>query len=127
MGLELAVATAHHCMGAVVRTQQTLAKENQVLDLVKLRRIHRTKGLHLATSSGLSGVIDIGGDRELPVTMLLDECDKSAEKDSRIAALEWAAPTPHAYAAACKALAHWRREAKRLGRLAGVKPREMRR
>ena len=36
-------------------------------------------------------------------------------------------PTQDAYAAACKALAHWRKEAKRLGRLAGVRPREMNR
>ena len=97
-----------------------------MLDIVKLRRIHRTKGLYLATSSGLSGAIDIGGNRELPVTMLLDECDKSAKKDARIAALEQAAPTPDAYAATCKALAHWRAEARRLGRIAKVKPREMR-
>lgn len=34
-------------------------------------------------------------------------------------------PTADAYNAACKALAHWRKEAKRLGRLAGVPPREM--
>ncbi len=36
-------------------------------------------------------------------------------------------PTVDAYATACKALAHWRKEAKRLGRLAGVAPREMKR
>ena len=36
-------------------------------------------------------------------------------------------PTQDAYDAACKALAHWRKEAKRLGRLAGVTPREMKR
>ena len=35
------------------------------------------------------------------------------------------APTPDAYEAACKALAHWRKEARRLGKLAGVAPREM--
>ncbi len=34
-------------------------------------------------------------------------------------------PTQDAYDAACKALAHWRAEAKRLGKIAGVKPREM--
>lgn len=34
-------------------------------------------------------------------------------------------PTADAYEAACRALAHWRKEAKRLGRLAGTKPREM--
>ena len=36
-------------------------------------------------------------------------------------------PTHDAYEAACKALAHWRKEAQRLGRLAGVTPREMKR
>ena len=34
-----------------------------------------------------------------------------------------AAPTQDAYDAACRALAHWRAEAKRLGKIAGVKPR----
>jgi hypothetical protein len=38
-----------------------------------------------------------------------------------------AVPTTDAYDAACKALAHWRNEAKRLGRLAGITPREMKR
>lgn len=36
-----------------------------------------------------------------------------------------ARPTQWAYEAACKALVHWRTEAKRLGKLAGVTPREM--
>lgn len=36
-------------------------------------------------------------------------------------------PTVDAYEAACKALAHWRKEAKRLGKIAGVTPREMKR
>lgn len=36
-----------------------------------------------------------------------------------------ARPTTEAYEAACKALAHWRKEAKRLGKIAGVTPREM--
>ena len=35
------------------------------------------------------------------------------------------APTQDAYDATCKALAHWRKEAKRLGKIAGVTPREM--
>jgi hypothetical protein len=34
-------------------------------------------------------------------------------------------PTRDAYSAACRALAHWRKEAKRLARIARVKPREM--
>jgi len=34
-------------------------------------------------------------------------------------------PTQDAYAAACKALMHWRAEANRLGAAAGLKPREM--
>jgi hypothetical protein len=34
-------------------------------------------------------------------------------------------PTPDAYEAACRALAHWRKEARRLGRIAKVTPREM--
>lgn len=38
-----------------------------------------------------------------------------------------AVPTAYAYDAACKALDHWRKEAKRLGRLAGVTPRQMKR
>jgi hypothetical protein len=33
--------------------------------------------------------------------------------------------TQDAYDAACKALAHWRKEARRLAKIAGVKPREM--
>ncbi len=36
-------------------------------------------------------------------------------------------PTRDAYDAACKALTHWRKEAARLGRMAGVIPREMKR
>lgn len=35
------------------------------------------------------------------------------------------APTQDAYDAACKALAHWRKEAARLGKIAGETPREM--
>lgn len=34
-------------------------------------------------------------------------------------------PTPDAYDAACRALHHWRAEAKRLADLLGVKPRQM--
>lgn len=34
-------------------------------------------------------------------------------------------PTQDAYDAACKALDHWRAEASRLGKLAGVEPRQM--
>ncbi len=45
----------------------------------------------------------------------------------RVAELEAGVPTSDAYNAACKALAHWRKEAKRLGKLAGAIPREMRR
>lgn len=40
---------------------------------------------------------------------------------------EVAYPTPWAYEAACKALRHWREEAQRLGKLAGQKPRQMKR
>lgn len=36
-------------------------------------------------------------------------------------------PTQEAYDAACKALWHWRAEAERLGKIVGVKPREMKR
>lgn len=38
---------------------------------------------------------------------------------------ETAIPTPDAYYAACKALHHWREEAERLGKIAGVEPRTM--
>ncbi len=38
---------------------------------------------------------------------------------------DYTTPTQDAYDAACKALAHWRKEARRLGRIAKVKPREM--
>jgi hypothetical protein len=34
-------------------------------------------------------------------------------------------PTPDAYDAACRALNHWRSEAKRLGEVAGVEPRQL--
>jgi len=44
---------------------------------------------------------------------------------NRAEELEAKAPTPDAYEAACKALAHWRKEARRLGKLAGAAPREM--
>jgi hypothetical protein len=55
--------------------------------LDSLRGTHANKRLHLATSIGLSGSVDIHGDRELPVTLLLDECERSFGKDARIAAL----------------------------------------
>lgn len=46
-------------------------------------------------------------------------------RDARIKELENSIPTPEAYAAACMALTHWRAEARRLAKSAGVKPREM--
>lgn len=55
--------------------------------LDRLKGTHAKKRLHLATSTGMAGTIDIHGDRELPVTLLLDECARSFEKDARIAAL----------------------------------------
>lgn len=56
-----------------------------------------------------------------------------SEKDAHIAAIEADLrsarqdryPTQDAYDAACKALRHWRAEAERLGKLAGVEPRQM--
>lgn len=40
-------------------------------------------------------------------------------------ALEALPPTRHAYEAACRALAHWREEARRLGEVSGEPPRPM--
>lgn len=57
-------------------------------------------------------------------------CDCGADTESlvvlrgRVAELE-RRPTVEAYDAACKALWHWRKEAKRLAKLAGVEPRQM--
>jgi hypothetical protein len=48
-----------------------------------------------------------------------------ALRDARIKELEAHTPTQWAYDAACKALAHWRKEAKRLGRIAKVTPRDL--
>ncbi len=60
---------------------------------------------------------------------VIDTREKLEAKLARLAELESAlgdqAPTQDAYEAACKALAHWREEAKRLGKIAGVEPREM--
>lgn len=47
------------------------------------------------------------------------------KQKERIKELEAHTPTQWAYDAACKALAHWRKEARRLGRIAGQAPREM--
>lgn len=48
-------------------------------------------------------------------------CDRIESMEREIAAR----PTREAYEAACKALHHWRKEAKRLAKLAGVEPRQM--
>jgi hypothetical protein len=56
---------------------------------------------------------------------LCDDLERIATQlRERVAELEASAPTADAYSAACKALAHWRKEARRLGRLAKVTPRE---
>lgn len=51
--------------------------------------------------------------------------ERYVAQHKRIEELEAHTPTQDAYDAACKALAHWRKEAKRLGKIAGVEPRKM--
>ena len=70
------------------------------------------------------------------MTVWTDEMKSAAMRDAtmvclqsnRIAELELELakrPTEWAYKQACKALAHWRKEAKRCAKLAGVMPRQM--
>ena len=53
------------------------------------------------------------------------DCDAKPIKFIRADIVEAHTPTQEAYDAACKALHHWREEAARLGKIAGVTPREM--
>jgi len=57
-------------------------------EIEKLRQIHALKGLRLDTASGLSGTIyDADGSATAPVTALLDECERSFDKDAEITRL----------------------------------------
>jgi hypothetical protein len=49
------------------------------------------------------------------------QCDRVEQLEKELASR----PTVWAYQQACKALDHWRGEAKRLGELAGVEPRTL--
>ena len=72
-------------------------------------------------TTGIDGLILYTGTRT-------DLERKLRERDDRITDLERdlaARPTDWAYEAACKALWHWRDEAARLAKLAGVEPRQM--
>lgn len=77
-------------------------------DLERIRKIHDDKGLCLNTASGLSGTISDGnGSVTAPVTILLDECEKSLKKDAEITSLraQLAEARRHAIAE-CADLAH---------------------
>ena len=54
-------------------------------EIEKLRQIHATKGLRLDTARGLSGTIyGADGSVTAPVTALIDECERSFDKDAEI-------------------------------------------
>ena len=54
-----------------------------------------------------------------------ETCPECEEKPVKFIREDTITPTQEAYDAACKALHHWREEAARLGKIAGVTPREM--
>lgn len=60
---------------------------------------------------------------QLTWASLAGSCDRIDELERELASR----PTQDAYEAACKALHHWREEAARLAKLAGVEPRQMNR
>lgn len=100
-----------------------------VTDLETIKAVHRKKGLELHTASGFSGTMrDQNGSATGVVDAMLGTIDAAIVKDRRISELEAelrTRPTRWSYDQACKALKHWRREARRIAKLAGVEPREM--
>lgn len=100
-------------------------------DLDTIKAVHKKKGLELRTASGLDGTIrNSNGSGTEVVDAMLGTIEQSLAKDQKIADLEKelsSRPTYWAYQQACKAIEHWRKEAKRLGKKAGVVPREMKR
>ncbi len=98
-------------------------------DFQTLKTLHKIKGLELHAASGLSATVkDRYGSATAVVDTMLGTIEASFDKDERIAQLEAeirSLPTRWAYDQSCKAVRHWRREARRLAKLAGVEPREM--
>lgn len=63
--------------------------------------------------------------KEMKAAAAMADAQKVCDLTAQVKELEARAPTEWAYAQACQALAHWRKEARRLGKIAGVEPRDM--